>query len=164
MSRSYQNEIPQARVNITLDVDNGGNQQKKELPMKAMMIGDYSHGKAEGDVAERDKISLNKVNFNQVMEDLNPSVSLSVDNHVSKTDDELQVELSFNSMNDFKPQNIVNNIPALKRLLAMRNLLKDLKASVIDNQAFRKELEAVLKDAQATKQLVTDLKNIAPID
>lgn len=164
MSRSYQNEIPKARVNITLDVDNGASQKKKELPMKTLMMGDYSQGKSIGPVAERERININKTNFNQVMQDLQPSVKLGVKNCLSREGDELQVDLVFKSMDDFKPANIANNVPALKRLLAMRNLLKDLKASVIDNNAFRKELEAILKNSAKSEQLMGELKKIAPID
>lgn len=44
MSNSYQSEIPKARVNIKLDLHVGGAQKKVELPLKLMVVGDYSNG------------------------------------------------------------------------------------------------------------------------
>jgi type VI secretion system protein ImpB len=46
-------------------------------------------------------------------------------------------------MKDFTPEQVAQ-IPQLKAMLAMRNLLRDLKANLLDNQTFRKELEKIV--------------------
>ncbi len=163
MSKSYQHEIPQARVNITLDVETGGAKSKKELPMKLLMLGDYSHGQATGSIADRERISINKINFNQVMSDLSPKVTLGVPDKIRNDGSEMPVSLQFNQFSDFKPEQIVEQVPQLKRLMAMRNLLKDLKSCVIDNQSFRKELEKILKDSEGSRRLLEELNEQAPL-
>ena len=140
MATSYQQEIPPARVNITLDVDTGGANKKKELPLKLLILGDFSHGKTTGPVGDREKIAINKENLDQVMNDLSPSVNMTIPNKIKNDNSELGVNLVINSIKDFHPENIAQQIPELQRLLAMRILLKDLKANIIDKQAFRKEL------------------------
>lgn len=163
MSKSYQQEIPLARVNITLDVETGGNQSKKELPMKLLMLGDYSHGQAMGSIATRERMSINKHNFNQVLGSLAPKVTFSVANRLKPNAPDLNVKLEFKAISDFKPEKVIEQVPALKRLMAMRTLLKDLKSSIIDNHTFRKELEKILKDNSNTTQLKQALMKQAPL-
>lgn len=74
MSKSFQNEIPRARINIKLNLVTGGSQKKVELPLKLLSVGDYSNGRAQGTLSEREKININKNNFNCVLADLHPEV------------------------------------------------------------------------------------------
>ena len=46
-SSSFQNEIPKARINIKLDLHTGGAQKKVELPLKLLVMGDYSNGQEQ---------------------------------------------------------------------------------------------------------------------
>lgn len=164
MPKSYQHEIPPARVNITLDVETNGASSKKELPLKMLMLGNFSHGHATGNISDRDRIDINKQTFNHVLNAMNPTIHFDVENKLSVTDDELPVSLSFNSMNDFKPENIIEKVPELQKLMAMRNLLKDLKASIIDNKTFRKALESILNDTDGAKKLLKELNLQSPLE
>ncbi|WP_154058794.1 type VI secretion system contractile sheath small subunit, partial [Pseudescherichia vulneris] len=146
MSESFQNEIPRARVNIKLDLVTGGAQKKVELPLKLLSVGDFSNGKAEGPLSEREKININKNNFNSVLADLNPQINLIVKNTLVDDGSEENVHLSFQSMKDFEPEAVARQIPQLRAMLSMRNLLRDLKSNLLDNVTFRKELEIILKD------------------
>lgn len=157
MANSYQNEIPKARVNITLDVETQGGLQKKELPMKLLVMGDFSNGQSTDALADRKPVKIDKNNFEQVMSSHAPTAKFTVPNRLGHGGEEIACELTFNQMNDFSPERVAEAVPALNRLLAMRNLLKDLKASVLDNQTFRKELEKVLQDQQKTAALGEEL-------
>ena len=64
------------------------------------------------------------------------------------------------SMNDFSPEQIAKKIPHLRSLLAMRNLLRDLKSNLLDNATFRYELEKIVKDEQLSDELRTELESI----
>lgn len=164
MSRSYQQEIPQARVNITLDVETGGAKSKKELPMKLLVLGDFSHGQASGSIAEREPVSINRHNFNQILAAIQPKLTLSVPDRLQQEAEEMPVHLTFSDFAHFKPQHIVEQVPQLKRLMAMRNLLKDLKSCVIDNQAFRKALEKIMKDTANAEQVLQELSEKSPLN
>jgi len=65
-------------------------------------------------------------------------------------------------MDSFKPENVARNIPALSRLLAARNLLKDLKSNLLDNREFRKRLEEILRAPASARLLQAQLKKIVP--
>ncbi|QLH41610.1 MAG: type VI secretion system contractile sheath small subunit [Coxiellaceae bacterium] len=161
MSDSFQNEIPKARVNITLDVDTNEGRKKKELPLKLLVMGDFSHGKTTGPVAERQRLDVNKTNFDKVMHDLAPELHYVVPNRVRNDGSEMRVDLTFDSMKQFHPEEIIKQIPELRNLLAMRNLLKDLKANVLDNATLRRELEKLVKDQVEMQRLQGQLKALS---
>lgn len=162
MSESFQNEIPRARVNIKLDLVTGGAQKKVELPLKLLSVGDFSNGKAEGPLSEREKININKNNFNSVLAELNPAIYLTVRNTLADDGSEENVHLSFQNMKDFEPEAVARQIPQLRAMLSMRNLLRDLKSNLLDNVTFRKELEAILKDPSLSDELRSELNALAP--
>lgn len=162
MSNSYQSEIPKARVNIKLDLHTGGAQKKVELPLKLMVVGDYSNGSEQCPLSEREKINVNKNNFDSVLAEFSPSVNLAVENTLAGDGSEENVSLTFREMNDFTPEQVARQIPQLKAMLAMRNLLRDLKANLLDNQTFRKELEKILLDPALSAELRDELSALAP--
>ena len=77
-SSSFQNEVPKARVNIKLDLHTGGAQKKVELPLKLLVMGDYSNGTEQRPLSERSKIDINKNNFNSVLSEFQPSIKMAV--------------------------------------------------------------------------------------
>jgi type VI secretion system protein ImpB len=161
MAGSFQNEIPPARINLKLDVGKGNAKKKIELPLKTLVVGDFSFKKHDDRVTEREKISINKENFTQVMESMDLKLNYNVENKMTGTGD-LNVDLKVKNMDSFKPENVAKNIPALSKMLAARNLLKDLKSNLLDNREFRKRLEEIIKDPAAAKSLQEELKKVVP--
>ncbi|MEZ2862537.1 type VI secretion system contractile sheath small subunit [Proteus terrae] len=162
MSDSFQNEVPKARVNIKLDLHTGGAQKKVELPLKLLAIGDYSNGKDKRVLSEREKVNINKNNFNNVLTEFSPSVNLTVKNTLANDGSEESINLSFKEMTDFEPEQVARQIPQLRAMLAMRNLLRDLKSNLLDNITFRRELENILKDPALSDELREELSQLAP--
>lgn len=163
MADSFQNEIPKARVNITLDVETYGSKKKLELPHKTLVIGDYSMSKKARRVGNQERINIDSNNLEQVMKDLAPSVKYAVPNKVANDGSEIKVDLTFESYKSFHPEQIARQIPELSGMLAMRNLLKDLKSNLLDNTGFRKELEKIVKNQPDLDSLKKELEKIAPI-
>jgi len=162
MSNSYQNEIPKARVNIRLDLHTGGAQKKMELPLKLLVTGDFSNGQEQRALSEREKVNVNKNNFNSVLAEFSPALNISVENTLAGDGSEENVRLTFRDMKDFTPEQVARQIPQLKAMLAMRNLLRDLKANLLDNVTFRKELEIILKNPALSDELRSELSALAP--
>jgi type VI secretion system protein ImpB len=161
MAGSFQNEIPPARINLKLDVGKGNAKKKIELPLKMLVVGDFSF-KEKGDrISDREKISINKNNFTQVMESMDLKLKYNVDNKLTGEGD-LGVDMDVKNMDSFKPENVAKNVPALSKMLAARNLLKDLKSNLLDNREFRKRLELIIKDPSAVKSLQEELKKVVP--
>jgi type VI secretion system protein ImpB len=159
---SFQNEVPKARVNIKLDLHTGGAQKKVELPLKLMLLGDYSNGEEQRPLSERGKVDINKNNFDSVLAEFSPTLKLAVENTLADDESDTSVELSFQCMKDFEPEQVVRQIPQLRALLAMRNLLRDLKSNLLDNATFRHELERILKDEALSDELRAELAALAP--
>ncbi|MBC3944750.1 type VI secretion system contractile sheath small subunit [Erwinia persicina] len=162
MSNSYQNEIPKARVNIRLDLHTGGAQKKMELPLKLLVTGDFSNGQEQRALSEREKVNVNKNNFDSVLAEFSPALNISVENTLAGDGSEENVRLTFRDMKDFTPEQLARQIPQLKAMLAMRNLLRDLKANLLDNVTFRKELETILKNPALSDELRSELSALAP--
>lgn len=160
MSDSYQKEIPKARINLSLNVETGGHRKKIELPLKMLVMGDFSNGKTKGKVADRERININKNNFETVMTELAPSAQFDVPNTLVHDGGELSVSLDFNSMRDFRPESVAQQIPELHSLMAMRNLLKDLKSNLLDNAKFRKELEKIVSNQPELEGLKKELEEL----
>jgi type VI secretion system protein ImpB len=161
MAGSFQNEIPPARINLKLDVGKGNAKKKIELPLKMLVMGDFSFKQRDDRIADREKISINKENFGQVMESMDLKLKYNVENKITGNGD-LQVDMDIKGMDSFKPENVAKNVPALSKMLAARNLLKDLKSNLLDNREFRKRLEGIIKDPEAMKSLQEELKKIVP--
>ncbi len=79
MADTFQNEVPRARINLKLSLHTGGAQKKVELPLKLLTIGDFSHGKENRPLSEREKINVNKNNFNSVLSEFSPEVNLGAE-------------------------------------------------------------------------------------
>lgn len=162
MSGSFQDEIPKARINLKLNLHTGGAQKKIELPLKLLVTGDFSNGQDNRPLSEREKVNINKNNFNSVLGEFSPSVNLTVENTLAGDGSEENVKLTFRDMKDFEPEAVARQIPQLKAMLAMRNLLRDLKSNLLDNVTFRKELEHILKDPSLSNELRRELNALAP--
>ncbi|TAL93857.1 MAG: type VI secretion system contractile sheath small subunit [Paraburkholderia sp.] len=158
---SFQHEIPKSRVSITLDLHTGGAQKKVELPLKLLVAGDFSAGKEQAPLAGRKKTNIDRNNFDAVLSDFAPELNVAVENTLAEDGSELPVALSFRSMKDFEPEQVARQIPELQALLAMRNLLRDLKSNLLDNGTFRREFEKILKDHVLARQLRGELAQIA---
>lgn len=163
MAESFQNEVPKARVNIKLDLHTGGAQKKVELPLKLLVMGDYGNGRNTAALADRNKVSINKNNFNSVLADFHPQAKIAVENTLKGDGTELPVNLNFSSMEDFNPDVVAGKIPELRALMAARNLLRDLKSNLLDNATFRRELEKILKDPALSDGLRADLEKIGGV-
>lgn len=132
------------------------------MPLKLLSIGDYSNGKDKRVLSEREKVNINKNNFNNVLTEFSPSVNLTVKNTLANDGSEENINLSFKEMADFEPEQVARQIPQLRAMLAMRNLLRDLKSNLLDNITFRRELENILKDPALSDELREELSQLAP--
>jgi type VI secretion system protein ImpB len=160
MAESFQNEVPKSRINIKLDLHTGGAQKKVELPLKLLVMGDYSNTQDNRALADRAKVAIDKNNFDAVLADYHPRARIAAENTLAGDGSELAVDLDFKCMDDFKPDVVAGRVPELRALMAARNLLRDLKSNLLDNATFRRELEKILKNPALSERLRADLEKI----
>lgn len=96
------------------------------------------------------------------MAELAPEVNFTVENTIAAEGSEERIRLSFSDIKDFEPEQVARNIPQLRALIAMRNLLRDLKSNLLDNTEFRRELEKILKDTELSNELRAELTALVP--
>ncbi|ENT7052427.1 type VI secretion system contractile sheath small subunit [Enterobacter kobei] len=128
MSDSFQNEVPKARINLKLDLHTGGASKKMELPLKLLVAGDFSNGQDAAPISEREKVNITKNNFDSVLSEYSPKVNLSVKNTLSDDGGEDNIELTFQSMKDFTPEQVAAQITCSHWKLT-RSPLPGLKVS-----------------------------------
>jgi len=139
------------RVHITYDVEIGDAQEKKELPFVVGVLGDYSGNPLEPlpRLKDRKFIAIDRDNFNGVLKGIKPRLSYRVDNTLAKGDGtQLGVELNFNSLEDFEPQNVVKQVEPLRKLLEVRNKLADLRNKMGGNDKLEELLMEVLQNSE----------------
>jgi type VI secretion system protein ImpB len=150
---------PKERINIKYSPATGDAQEEVELPLKMMMMGDYTLRADDTPLEDRKPINVDKDNFNKVMEGQNLSLDVLVDNKLSEEPDaEMSMNLQFKSLKDFEPENIVKQVPELNQLLDMREALTALKGPLGNVPAFRKMLQEALTDEDARNKLLAELK------
>ncbi len=163
-SRSFQDEIPRERINIKFVRQTGDAQEEVELPLKLLMLGDYTLKEPEPDdpiLAEKEKISVNKQNFQDVMKSMDLGLKLTVPNQLVGEDAEMTVDLKFEDLNSFHPAAVAQQVKELNAIVAVRNLLSELRAHVITNRQFRRALEDIVKTS--LDGAIEDLEQLAPM-
>jgi type VI secretion system protein ImpB len=160
MAESTQHKLDRVRpprVQITYDVEIGNAIEKKELPFIVGILADLSGKPVEAlpPVKDRKFVEIDRDNFNDVLAAIGPRLAFRVPNKLVKASkDQLNIELTFKNMDDFGPVEIINQIPALKKLFDGRQRLRDLLTKLDGND----NLDALLKDVISNTESQTALK------
>lgn len=102
-------------------------------------------------------MGIDKDNFDSVMSQVGPELSYKVDNKLSQDGSEFEVNLKFNTINDFHPENLIQQIEPLKKLLETRNQLKTLLSKADRSSDLEKLLKEILQNSSAIEQLAAEL-------
>lgn len=152
--------ISKNRVSITYDVETNGATETKELPFVVGVLGSFSGDKPENEkveVEDREFVGVDKDNFDQVMADVAPVLNYKVDNTLTDAGDQFEVNLKFDSMADFKPENVVNQVEPLKKLMETRQKLKILLSKADRSRDLEKLLKEVLENTDNVASLAKEL-------
>jgi type VI secretion system protein ImpB len=149
---------PKERVNIVYRPATGDAQQEVELPLKVLVMGDFTMREDGTPVEDRAPINVNKDNFNDVLNAQNVKLDMSVDNKLSdEPDARMTVSLDFRNMRDFEPDAILKKVPELNKLVELREALKALKGPLGNVPEFRKKIQDIVKDEGARARVLKEL-------
>ena len=151
--------IRKPRVHISYEVETEGAAVERELPFVMGVLGDFAGDPGEPlkPVAERKFVQIDRDNFDDVMSRIAPGLNLKVDNTLADDGSQMAVSLKFRSMADFEPQNVAQQVPALKALLETRAKLRDLMSKADRSEELEQLLEQVLQDEAKLKELSSQL-------
>lgn len=158
-SESVQDKLARVRkprVHITYQVETEGALVEKELPFVVGVLGEFSGnnpGEAPKALKDRKFVGVDRDNFNDIMKRLKPGISTRVDNTLTDEGSELGVQLKFNSIDDFQPGKIVQQVEPLRKLLEARDKLRDLLTKVDRSEDLEGLLEKVLQNTEQMQKL-----------
>lgn len=149
---------PKERVNIVYRPATGDAKEEVELPLKVLVMGDFTMAKDERPVEDRAPVNIDKDNFDEVLNGTNVKMEAVVPNKLTdEPDAQMKVGLDFKRMKDFDPDTIVEKVPELKKLMELRNALKALKGPLGNVPEFRKKIQDLVKDDGTRERLLKEL-------
>lgn len=149
---------PKERVNITYKPATGDQQEEVELPLRIMMMGDYTGKPDDTPLEERKPINIDKDNFNDVMAEQKLATDVHVADKLSgEAGAEMAVSLKFKGLKDFTPEGVAEQVPELRQLMLLRNALTALKGPLGNIPQFRKKIEKLLGDEGSREKLMKEL-------
>jgi type VI secretion system protein ImpB len=108
-------------------------------------------------IKDRKFVEIDRDNFDQVLAKMAPRLAFKVDNKLSDDDTKIGCEIKFSSMEDFEPQNVVEQIEPLRKLIELRRKLSNLRSSLYGNDKLEKMLQQILNDDQELNKLRTEV-------
>ena len=143
------------RVHITYDVEIGGAIENKELPFVLGVLGDFSGMHEEQRPRDRDRkfVEIDRDNFDQVLAAMKPRLAYRVDNKLTNDGSKMGVELRFKSLDDFHPDNVVQQVEPLHKLVEARKKLSDLLSKMDGNDKLETMLNEIVANTGAQQQL-----------
>ncbi|PQO98565.1 type VI secretion system contractile sheath small subunit [Massilia phosphatilytica] len=143
------------RVQMTYDVEIGDAIENKELPLVVGVVGDFG-GNSEVPqkrLKERSFVGIDRDNFDEVMKGIEPRATYRVQNELTGEGGQFAVDLTFRSMDDFRPEAVVNQVEPLRKLLEARTKLADLRNKLAGNDKLEDLLNDVLNSTETLAQL-----------
>jgi len=149
---------PKERVNIVYRPALGDAKEEVELPLKVLVMGDFTGSPDDRQLEKREPTNIDKDNFDEVLKAQNINLNLTVPNKLSgKEGEEMGVKLKFGSIKDFAPESIAEQVPEMKKLLELREALKSLKGPLSNTPEFRKKIQELIKDEDARKKMLKEM-------
>ncbi len=143
------------RVQLTYDVEIGDAIEQKEIPFVVGVMGDFS-GNSEvtlPKLKDRKFVNVDLDNFDDVMKGVEPRTVYRVKNTLTENGGEFAVNIKFRSIEDFRPESVVQQVEPLRKLLDARSKLSDLRNKLAGNDKLEDVLSEVLSNTENLQQL-----------
>ncbi|NVZ50483.1 type VI secretion system contractile sheath small subunit [Pseudomonas sp. B6002] len=150
---------PKERINITFKPAVGGAQEEVELPLKLLVLGDFTQREDLRKLEDRKPIGIDKNTLDDVLAKQALALTLSVPNRLQESAEveELAIQVRINSMKDFNPASLVEQIPELQKLMALRDALMALKGPLGNTPSFRRAIEQALANDESRARVLAEL-------
>ncbi|WP_233577428.1 type VI secretion system contractile sheath small subunit [Citreicoccus inhibens] len=159
---AIQDQLPKSRITLTYRTTINGEQETVNLPLRLLVLGDFSLGSSEdrkNDLEARRLRSIDGRNLDELMKDMKMSVKFQVPNRINPdVESDLDVSLPIDRMKSFHPDEIVKHVPKLKALLLLKTLLVEMQSNIDNRKDLRRELYELFSKPDALKALLGELK------
>lgn len=149
------------RVQLTYDVEVGDGKEIKELPFVVGILGDFSAASKLEKAKLKDKkfINVDLENIDEVIESLAPRANFQVRNTLTEESGNMSIDLTFKSMDDFRPENVAQQVEPLKKMVIARERLTDLRNKISNNERLEDLLDEVLQNTDQVRKLSTEVEH-----
>lgn len=149
------------RVQLTYDVEVGDSKEIKELPFVVGVLGDFSAASELEKTKLKDKkfINVDLDNIDEVMQSLAPRAAFQVENTLTEEGGRMSVDLTFNAVQDFRPENVVQQVDPLRKLVEARERLTDLRNKISNNERLEDLLDEILKNTDQVRKLSVEAEH-----
>ena len=159
---SQSSVAPKERVNIVYRPATEGAQAEVELPLKLLVLGDYTLRDDDTPLEDLEPVAVDKDNFDDVLAAQAPRLELQVPDMLSRQRGcTLALDLRFTRLDDFSPDALVAQVPQLRALLELRDSLKALKGPLSNIPAFRRKLQQIAAEPELRRRLGAELRQAA---
>jgi len=144
------------RVQIEYDVELYGAQKKVDLPFVMGVMADLS-GKPSDPLApvqDRKFLEIDAENFDERLKAMKPRVAFQVPNTLTG-EGNLNVDVTFESMEDFSPANLAKKVEPLRKLLEARTQLSSLLSYMDGKDGAEDLISKALSDPEVLKSLAS---------
>jgi len=148
-------------VHITYDVEVGDAIEMKELPFVMGVISDLS-GKPDAPLPrlrDRKFVDIDRDNFDDVMKGMKPRLAFQVENKLKDDDTKMGVELHFNSIEDFEPEQVARQVEPLRKLMDIRRELSGLLAKADGNDKLGEKLREIIGNTELLEKIAKETNN-----
>ena len=145
------------RVQIEYDVEIYGAERKVQLPFVMGVLADLA-GRSDTpqpDIGERKFLNIDIDNFDERMKSIRPRAAFQVANTLTG-EGNLNVDITFESIDDFSPATVARKVGPLNELLNARTQLANLLGKVLEDPALLNALAAAPRPADATQDGAAD--------
>jgi type VI secretion system protein ImpB len=144
MAKDASSAAPKEMVNIRLPAPADG-AEGEELPFKMVVMGDFTSAEDDTPIEERKLMRVNQKNLNEIISKMDVKTSFAVSNKLGGPEDEqIPVDLKFDNINSFRPEEVAKQVPQIKTLVELRKRLIHLRAQASRDPQMLKELNKVL--------------------
>jgi type VI secretion system protein ImpB len=152
---AIQDDIPRSRITLKYRTTIQGEPADVELPLRFLVMGDFSRGSNPNDPEDRKAASVSGANIDEVMKSMNLFVELEVPSLVDEGPKTVKIPIE--GMHSFSPDSIAMQLPEVRTLLLVRKLLTELQAAMANQKNLRKALKGLSNQDQLA-QLVRELE------
>ncbi|BDU73724.1 type VI secretion system contractile sheath small subunit [Mesoterricola silvestris] len=149
---------PKERVNIVYRPATGDAKEEVELPLKVLVMGDFTQRADGTPLEDRSPVNVDKETFDEVLKAQKLRLEAQVPDKLSGTPGgQLSLNLEFRSLKDFEPDAIIQKVPELQKLMELREAIKALKGPLGNVPEFRRRIQELIEDPGSRDRILRDM-------
>lgn len=159
-----QDEVPKSRITLTYKTEVDGEPAVVDLPLRLMVLGDFSNGTSKDrkqELEQRELRSLDGSNIGSIMKDMGINLDIVVPDRVNSEGQDMRVQLKIDSLSSFSPEEIAKQIPQIRSLLLLKKLLEEIQSNVANKKEFAQLLSKLYSNEMLLKKMREKLEKFS---